>query len=60
MAQGPDTIVSGVETIGQLEENVATIKTAKPFTEEEIKSLLSRTAKGPIGPGIEQYKRKEA
>jgi aryl-alcohol dehydrogenase-like predicted oxidoreductase len=60
MSQGPDTIVSGVETVGQLEENVATIKTAKPFTAEEIQSLLSRTAKGPIGPGIEQYKRKEA
>lgn len=60
MAQGPDTIVSGVETVEQLEANVATIKTAKPFTDEEIKTLLSRTAKGPIGPGIEQYKRKEA
>jgi len=60
MAQGPDTIVSGVETVEQLEENVATIKTAKPFTGDEIKTLLSRTAKGPIGPGIEQYKRKQA
>lgn len=60
MAQGPDTIVSGVETVEQLEENVATIKTAKPFTDDEIQTLLSRTSKGPIGPGIEQYKRKEA
>jgi aryl-alcohol dehydrogenase-like predicted oxidoreductase len=60
MAQGPDTIVSGVETVEQLEENVATIKTAKPFTHDEIQTLLSRTAKGKIGPEIEQYKRKEA
>ncbi len=60
MAQGPDTIVSGVETIEQLEQNVATIKTAEPFTDAEIKALLSRTKNGPIGPAVEQYKRKQA
>lgn len=60
MAQNPDVIVSGVETIEQLEENVATIKTAKPFDEEEIRTLLSRTGAGKIGPEIEQYKRKDA
>lgn len=60
MARRPDTIVSGVETIEQLEENVATIKTAKPFTSQEIETLLSRTATTKIGPEIEQYKRKEA
>jgi aryl-alcohol dehydrogenase-like predicted oxidoreductase len=60
MAQGPDTIVSGVETVEQLEENVATIKTSKPFSDDEIQLLLTRTAKGPLGPEIEQYKRKQA
>ncbi len=57
MAQNPHTIVSGVETVEELEQNVATIKTAKPYTEEELRQLLSRTAKGPIGPKIEQYKK---
>jgi len=60
MACKPDVIVSGVETIEQLEENVATIKTAQPFTEQEIETLLSRTSKTKIGPEIEQYKRKDA
>ena len=60
MAQNPHTIVSGVETIEQLEENVATIKQRQPFTEEEQKTLLSRTSKGKYGPEIEQYKRKDA
>jgi len=60
MAQNPHTIVSGVETIEQLEENVGIVKHAKPFSESEISQLLARTAKGPVGPGIESYKRKEA
>ena len=60
MSQGPDTIVSGVETIEQLEENVATIKHDGPFNESEVKTLLSRTSNGPIGADIEWYKRKDA
>jgi aryl-alcohol dehydrogenase-like predicted oxidoreductase len=60
MAQNPDTIVSGVETVGQLEENVAILKTQKAFTEEEVRQLLSRTGRGPFGSKIEDYKRKEA
>jgi uncharacterized protein len=60
MAQNPHTIVSGVETVEELEQNVATIKNDKPFTDEEIQVLLSRTGRGPIGPEIEQYKRKDA
>jgi len=56
MAQRPCTIVSGVETIEQLEQNVATIKTAEPFSKGEIKTLLSRTGGGPVGPDIEWYK----
>lgn len=60
MAQETDTIVSGVETIEQLQQNVATIKTAQPFTDIEISAVLKRTAGGKIGPEIEQYKRKSA
>lgn len=60
MAQKTDVIVSGVETIEQLEENVATIKHDQPFKKKEIRTLLSRTAAGKIGPEIEQYKRKDA
>ncbi len=60
LAQNPDTIVSGVETVEQLEENVAIIKTQKPFTEEEVRQLLSRTSQGPVGSKVEEYKKKEA
>ncbi len=60
MAQHTHVIVSGVETVEQLEENVATIKHDKPFTADEIKTLLSRTSQGPVGPDIERYKRADA
>lgn len=60
MAQNTHTIVSGVETVEQLEQNVAIIKNEQAYTEDEVRELLSRTSKGPLGPEIEQYKRKEA
>lgn len=60
MAQGPDTICSGVETVEQLEQNIAVIKHQKPFTDGELTELLSRTSKGKIGPDIEWYKKKNA
>ncbi|MDA1314298.1 MAG: aldo/keto reductase [Acidobacteria bacterium] len=60
MAQGPDVICSGVETVEQLEQNVAVIKHQKPFTDSEITDLLTRTGKGKIGPDIEWYKKKNA
>jgi uncharacterized protein len=60
MAMDPHTIVSGVETIEQLEENVAVIKNEKPYSPTEISSLLERTKRGKTGPDIEQYKRRDA
>ncbi len=60
MAQQPDTIVSGVETIDQLEHNISVIKQMKPLTSREVKGLLTRTGGGPVGPDIEPYKRKDA
>jgi aryl-alcohol dehydrogenase-like predicted oxidoreductase len=60
MSQNPDTIVSGVETVDQLEQNVAVIKNEKPFSEAEARQLLTRTRQGPIGSKIEPYKKKDA
>lgn len=54
-----DTLVSGVETVQQLEENVLTVKTFQKMSREEISTLLSRTAKGPIGSKVERYKKPE-
>jgi aryl-alcohol dehydrogenase-like predicted oxidoreductase len=59
MAQQPDTIVSGVETVEQLDHNVSVIKHMKPLTSKQVKGLLTRTGDGPVGPGIEPYKRKD-
>ncbi|HOK44827.1 MAG TPA: hypothetical protein PLA43_12930 [Bryobacteraceae bacterium] len=56
-SQDVDTVVSGVETIEQLEENVLACKTFQAMSAAEMKELLARTAKGPIGPKIENYKR---
>ena len=60
MAQQPHTIVSGVENVDQIDHNVSVIKHMKPLTSREIEVLVSRTGKGPTGPKIEPYKRKEA
>jgi len=54
-----DTLVSGVETVQQLEENVLTVKTFEKMSRDEISTLLSRTANGPIGSKIERYKKPE-
>jgi len=59
-SQNIDTLVSGPQTIAQLEENVAVLKTLKKMTGPEMSALLERTAKGPIGSKVETYKKKEA
>ncbi len=60
MSQQPHTIVSGAETVEQLEQNIAVVKHAPPFSAAEVQQLLSRTGQGPIGPDVESYKRKDA
>lgn len=56
-SQPIDTLVSGVETVTQLEENIAVLKTLKQMSTAEIKQLLERTARGPHGPTVERYKK---
>lgn len=59
-SQDIDTLVSGPQTLAQLEENILVIKTFKKMTGPEISTLLDRTGKGPFGSKIESYKKKEA
>jgi predicted aldo/keto reductase-like oxidoreductase len=54
-----DTLVSGVETVAQLEENVLACKTFTKMSPAEISALLDRTGKGPIGSKVERYKKPE-
>lgn len=54
-----DTLVSGVETVAQLEENVLVCKTFKPMTKQEISLVLHRTKQGKYGSKIETYKKPE-
>ena len=58
-SQNVDTLVSGVETVEQLEHNVAQCKAFQPMTESEQAALLSRTKKGPVGVQVENYKKRE-
>jgi predicted aldo/keto reductase-like oxidoreductase len=58
--QNPNTLVSGVESVDQLEQNVAVLKTLKKMTPTEMTSILERTSKGPTGSRIETYKLKES
>ncbi|MBS1826085.1 MAG: aldo/keto reductase [Acidobacteria bacterium] len=60
LSQNIDTLVSGVETVQQLEQNVAIVKSFKKMTDREQLTLLSRTKQGPIGTKVERYKRAEA
>jgi aryl-alcohol dehydrogenase-like predicted oxidoreductase len=57
LSQDVDAVVSGAETVEQLEENVAAVKAFRKMTQEEIDVLLARTKKGPHGAGIEWYKK---
>ena len=56
-SQDIDTLVSGVETVEQLEQNIAVLKTMKKMSKAEMSTLLSRTKNGPVGTGVEKYKR---
>lgn len=59
LSQDVDTVVSGVETVAQLEENVLLVKTFRRMSQQEISALLERTRKGPYGSKVERYKRPE-
>lgn len=59
-SQDIDTLVSGVETVEQLEQNVLACKTFRPMSREESAALLARTKRGPHGAKVERYKRPDA
>ncbi len=58
-SQDVDAVVSGVETVEQLEANILTLKTMKKMTPQEISVLLHKTKLGKTGSQVEQYKVKE-
>lgn len=60
LSQEPDTLVSGVETIAQLEQNAGIVKDFHPMTKEEQDALLSRTKRSETGVGVERYKKPAA
>ncbi|MDX2179546.1 MAG: aldo/keto reductase [Bryobacteraceae bacterium] len=59
LSQEPDTVVSGPQTIAELEQNIGIVKAWQKFTPQEISSILDRTRKGMIGSKVETYKKKE-
>ena len=59
-SQDIDTLVSGVQTVAQLEENVAALRAFRPMAPEEISAVLERTARGRTGAEVERYKRPRA
>jgi len=59
-SQHIDTLVSGAQTTGQLEENVMVLKTLKKMSKQEITLMLHRTKQGKYGSKIERYKKPEA
>jgi aryl-alcohol dehydrogenase-like predicted oxidoreductase len=58
-SQDVDVVVSGAETVEQLEQNIAVLKSFKKMTPAEVSSILSRTKQGLTGSQVEEYKRKE-
>jgi uncharacterized protein len=59
-SQDIDTLVNGVESVEQLEQNILVCKTCRKMSAVEVKELLARTGKGPVGSKVEQYKRPES
>jgi uncharacterized protein len=59
-SQDIDALVSGVETVDQLEQNLGVLKTLKKLTPAEISEVLKKTAQGQTGVKIENYKRPPA
>lgn len=60
LSQDVDAVVSGVENLEHLEQNVQIVKQFKPMSKGEQQALLERTRKGPYGVEIEDYKKKPA
>jgi len=60
LSQDVDAVVSGVDTLEHLEQNIAIVKRHQPMTADEQRTLLARTKKGPFGVEIEDYKKKPA
>ncbi len=58
--QDVDVVVSGMDKLEYLEENVAAAKSFRPMTKDEQRLLLSRTGKGPVGVQVEKYKKASA
>jgi len=58
-SQDVDTVVSGVETTSQLEDNILVLKSLQKLTKQEISVLLHKTKQGKTGSKIENYKKKE-
>ncbi|MBN8734151.1 MAG: aldo/keto reductase [Acidobacteria bacterium] len=59
-SQDIHTLVSGVETTGQLEHNVNVLKTIKLMSKDEQRMTLHKTKQGQYGSKIERYKKPEA
>lgn len=55
-----DTVVSGVQTVEELEQNLLACKTFQKMSRQEVSSLLGRTRGGPIGSKVETYKKPES
>lgn len=56
-SQDIDALVSGMESVAELEHNVAACKAFVKMTPQEVSALLERTSKGTIGTKVENYKR---
>jgi predicted aldo/keto reductase-like oxidoreductase len=54
-----DTVVSGMQTIAELEQNVLACKTFRPLSKKEKETLLARTKQGMYGSKVERYKKPE-
>jgi aryl-alcohol dehydrogenase-like predicted oxidoreductase len=59
LSQDIHTLVSGVETVDQLEQNVGTVKAFHKLSPGEISEILKRTKQGQYGSVIERYKKPE-
>jgi predicted aldo/keto reductase-like oxidoreductase len=60
LSQNIDALVSGVQTVEQLEQNTGIVKAFQKMSRKEMSILLERTSQGPVGSKVERYKKPES
>ncbi len=60
MSQPVSTVVTGIDSLAILKQNLEAVKTFRPLSPQERRALLAKTAKAAAGGQFEKFKTSEA